>query len=315
LLQFVLVLMVGMVQETLATETCFFVEERKVSFEKTVTYETVSTTDDSSRHDEDGLSASSQECNEFLTTTSDDGAFLSDFEDDMSDSNISGFRTPDPLDFMPVAQVPTAFSEQEIADTMARLENVAQQQVFPGAGALRGMPPMAMPAMPAMQPMGAGPSYPAGTVIKMVPVPVSLPVPKMLAMPMPFPMAAPAPSHVPVPPGFKLVKIPERARSESPEAAEAKPAEKSYSEIADPSKTERKIFVGGLSPETTEESLAEYFSQFGAVSDAKVIRDGEKSKGFAFVQFVDPTPPKGLDAVHFIDQRRCGVGLALQRQR
>jgi RNA recognition motif-containing protein len=66
---------------------------------------------------------------------------------------------------------------------------------------------------------------------------------------------------------------------------------------------------------TTEESLVEYFSQYGAVADAKVIRDGEKSKGFAFVQFVDPTPPKVLESVHFIDQRRCGVGLALQRQR
>merc|ERR1719199_1300249 len=159
--------------------------------------------------------------------------------------------------------------------------------------------------MQAMRPMGA-----PQTVF----VPMPMAMPRMMPMPnlpMSFPMAAPAPNQataVPVPPGFKLVKIPERK-----EETETKTA--SYSEIADPSKTERKIFVGGLSPVTAEESLVEYFSQFGAVADAKVIRDGEKSKGFAFVQFVDPTPPQVLESVHFIDQRRCGVGLALQRQR
>merc|ERR1719281_1680637 len=125
-------------------------------------------------------------------------------------------------------------------------------------------------------------------------------------------MPSQLPNQVLVPPGFKLVKIPE-AGFAAPEPKETKAD--SYSEISDPSKTERKIFVGGLSPATTEESLVEYFSQFGPVADAKVIRDGEKSKGFAFVQFVDPTPPNVLENVHFIDQRRRGVGLALQRQR
>jgi hypothetical protein len=296
--------MVQMVDETLALE-CPIVSPvpQKVSFGKSVTCETTSTTDDASRQeDSDDLSDITQDgCNEFLTTTSDDGAFESDLEDEISAENcfMSGFRTPDPLDFMPVAQVPTAFSEQEIAQTMARLENVAQQQVFPGACA---MPMQAMPQM------GAGGNFTVNGAM-MVPVPMPMAMPKMV--PMPFPMSAPLPQQVPVPPGFKLVKIPEPTQIK--EETETKTA--SYSEISDPLKTERKIFVGGLSPVTTEESLVEYFSKYGAVADAKVIRDGEKSKGFAFVQFVDPTPPQVLESVHFIDQRRCGVGLALQRQR
>merc|ERR1719333_79488 len=107
-----------------------------------------------------------------------------------------------------------------------------------------------------------------------------------------MPTASPLQPHqVAVPKGFKLVRIP--TANEPTPAVETKTA--SYSEIADPAKTDRKIFVGGLSPATTEESLVEYFSQFGPVADAKVIRDGEKSKGFAFVQFLDPTPPEVPD--------------------
>jgi hypothetical protein len=292
----------------LATECSFdSPDQRKVCFEKTVTYETISTTDDESRHDSDGLSETTQECSDLQC--SNDDVFASDLEEDFSDSEMSGFRTPDPLDFMPWVKVPTAFSETEIANAMARLENVAQQQVLPGAGAPYGMSMKAMPTI------GSGPNFAPGTVI--VPMPVAMP--KMIPVPnlMSYPMAVPFPQQVPVPPGFKLVRIPEN--KETPEAREAKEAKEAkpavYSEISDPSKTDRKIFVGGLSPVTTEETLVEYFSEFGSVADAKVIREGEKSKGFAFVQFLDTTPPEVLESVHFIDQRRCGVGLAFQRQR
>jgi hypothetical protein len=286
--------------------------EQKVCFEKMVTQETVSTTDDDSRHDSDGLSETTQEGNELRST--DEHELTSDLED--ADDELSGLRTPDPLDLMPWVKVAPAFSETQIADAMARLENVAREQVFAGAGAPRGMQMLAMP------PTGAGANFPFGTV--MVPVPVAMP--KMIPMPQfSFPVAAPVapqvavPEQVPVPAGFKLVRIPDfdaTKAASSPAAEATEPKDKSgYSEIADPSKTDRKIFVGGLSPVTTEESLLEYFSKYGPVADAKVIREGEKSKGFAFVQFVDTTPSKVLDTVHFIDQRRCGVGLAFQRQR
>ncbi|KAH7287622.1 hypothetical protein KP509_32G066700 [Ceratopteris richardii] len=49
-----------------------------------------------------------------------------------------------------------------------------------------------------------------------------------------------------------------------------------------------KIFVGGLSPQVTEEQLKDAFSSFGEVIDAKVIIDiaSGRSRGFAFVRFI-----------------------------
>lgn len=47
-----------------------------------------------------------------------------------------------------------------------------------------------------------------------------------------------------------------------------------------------KLFVGNLSWETTDDSLAAFFSQVGTVVSAKVItdRDSGRSKGFGFVE-------------------------------
>ncbi|KAF8006845.1 hypothetical protein BT93_K0995 [Corymbia citriodora subsp. variegata] len=48
-----------------------------------------------------------------------------------------------------------------------------------------------------------------------------------------------------------------------------------------------KLFVGGLSFYTTDKILAEGFSQFGQVVEAKVVIDrvSDRSKGFGFVTF------------------------------
>jgi RNA recognition motif-containing protein len=35
----------------------------------------------------------------------------------------------------------------------------------------------------------------------------------------------------------------------------------------------RKIFIGGLNINTTDESLREYFSQFGTIDDCVVLKD------------------------------------------
>jgi hypothetical protein len=71
----------------------------------------------------------------------------------------------------------------------------------------------------------------------------------------------------------------------------------------------RKIFVGGLSPNSTAESLINHFSEFGKISDASVIHEAvtRKSRGFGYVEFADKIPDGLLDMEHFIDQRRCGV--------
>ncbi|VVB01261.1 unnamed protein product [Arabis nemorensis] len=52
-----------------------------------------------------------------------------------------------------------------------------------------------------------------------------------------------------------------------------------------------KLFVGGLSWGTDDQSLREAFAHFGEVVDAKVIIDREsgRSRGFGFVNFSDET--------------------------
>jgi RNA recognition motif-containing protein len=48
----------------------------------------------------------------------------------------------------------------------------------------------------------------------------------------------------------------------------------------------KKLYIGNLSYNTTEETLQNYFSAFGTVVSAKIIkdRDSGNSKGFGFVE-------------------------------
>merc|ERR1719221_222351 len=51
-----------------------------------------------------------------------------------------------------------------------------------------------------------------------------------------------------------------------------------------------KMFVGGLSWQTTPESVREYFSQFGDVAEVMVMKDPatRRSRGFGFITFSNP---------------------------
>ncbi|KAJ1907055.1 hypothetical protein IWQ60_011941 [Tieghemiomyces parasiticus] len=77
-----------------------------------------------------------------------------------------------------------------------------------------------------------------------------------------------------------------------------------------------KLFVGGLSWETSNESLLKYFEPFGAVVEHMVMRDQYtgRSRGFGFVRFSDPSV---LDAVigqeHFIDGKHVDPKIAIPR--
>ena len=77
---------------------------------------------------------------------------------------------------------------------------------------------------------------------------------------------------------------------------------------------EGKLFVGGLSWETTQDSLLRYFSRFGEVIDCVVMKNVEtgRSRGFGFVTFSDPNNidtviqscPHNLDG-RTIDPKPC----------
>ncbi|KAL3507576.1 hypothetical protein ACH5RR_032958 [Cinchona calisaya] len=78
-----------------------------------------------------------------------------------------------------------------------------------------------------------------------------------------------------------------------------------------------KLFIGGISWETSEEKLKDYFGQYGDVLQTVVMRDkiSGKPRGFGFVVFSDPD---ALDRVlqhrHVIDGRTVEAKRALSRE-
>uniref|UniRef100_H2ZJ95 RNA-binding protein Musashi homolog 2 n=1 Tax=Ciona savignyi TaxID=51511 RepID=H2ZJ95_CIOSA len=88
-----------------------------------------------------------------------------------------------------------------------------------------------------------------------------------------------------------------------------------------------KMFVGGLSWQTSADGLKEYFSRYGEVSDAMVMRDpvtkrsrrvvySPYNRGFGFVTYVDP---KDVDKVisngqHVLDQKQIDPKIAVPRK-
>lgn len=67
------------------------------------------------------------------------------------------------------------------------------------------------------------------------------------------------------------------------------------SSLRDPANNEGKVFVGGLSRATTDQTMREFFSQFGAIREAQVMTRKDIAtgmivpRGFGFVIFEDPT--------------------------
>lgn len=80
-----------------------------------------------------------------------------------------------------------------------------------------------------------------------------------------------------------------------------------------------KLFVGGLSYDSTDASLAAYFNQFGPVASASVLRDPvtSHSRGFGFVTFTDESSAHRVLAQsrnHIVDGRKVEAKLAFPKQ-
>jgi RNA recognition motif-containing protein len=69
-----------------------------------------------------------------------------------------------------------------------------------------------------------------------------------------------------------------------------------------------KIFVGGLSWDTTDESFEKYFAQFGEVESVKIMKDPSthKPRGFGFVTFKNPATVEEVFKIasHTLDNKK-----------
>ena len=80
----------------------------------------------------------------------------------------------------------------------------------------------------------------------------------------------------------------------------------------------RKLFIGGMSHETTDEGLKKYFEKYGNVCDSVVIKEKgtERSKGFGFVTYqTEEEADKCMnERPHFLDERQIDVKRAVSRE-
>ena len=80
----------------------------------------------------------------------------------------------------------------------------------------------------------------------------------------------------------------------------------------------KKLFVGGLSWDTTDDGLKQAFDRFGEIAEAKVIldRDTGRSRGFGFVTFNEADAAQSavgeMDGSE-LDGRRIKVDVAQDR--
>lgn len=181
----------------------------------------------------------------------------------------------------------------QAAEPASAAPAVAQAAAIPGAAGAAAPAPMAagMPAgMPAMPGMPTMPGMPAG----FDPSTFSQQLQQLQQM-----QAAVGGSH----------------------GSDLRPAEQGGGFLAGkifiPAKDEGKMFIGGLNWETTDESMKNYFSQFGEVTECTVMRDNNtgRSRGFGFLTFKDPKIVSVVLArEHFLDGKIIDPKRAIPRE-
>jgi len=102
--------------------------------------------------------------------------------------------------------------------------------------------------------------------------------------------------------GETLREIPDRG---PPRVAEPPPLEMLLQE-----EPPRRLFIGGLAPETTDSSLRLHFEKYGKLEEAAVILDkrSKQSRGFGFIAFeLGRVPHNILSDQHVIDGKIVGI--------
>ncbi|KAI6241623.1 hypothetical protein M3Y99_00322900 [Aphelenchoides fujianensis] len=79
-----------------------------------------------------------------------------------------------------------------------------------------------------------------------------------------------------------------------------------------------KMFIGGLSWNTTAEGLRDYFSKFGEVNECMVMRDPatKRARGFGFITFADPNSVEKvlLETEHELDGKKIDPKVAFPKR-
>jgi len=79
-----------------------------------------------------------------------------------------------------------------------------------------------------------------------------------------------------------------------------------------------KLFIGGLSWETTQESLQAHYAQFGEVTDSVIMKDRNTGhpRGFGFITYADSAvAEKVCQDKHTLDGRQVDTKLAVAREK
>uniref|UniRef100_A0A3Q2ZPF7 Heterogeneous nuclear ribonucleoprotein D n=1 Tax=Kryptolebias marmoratus TaxID=37003 RepID=A0A3Q2ZPF7_KRYMA len=122
--------------------------------------------------------------------------------------------------------------------------------------------------------------------------------------------------------GFVLFKEPE-----SVEKVASQKEHKLNGKVIDPKRAKamkskepvKKIFVGGLSPDTPEEKVREYFGAFGEVESIELPMENKtnKRRGFCFITFKENEPVKKImeKKYHNIGLSKCEVKMAVSKEK
>ncbi|XP_052020629.1 heterogeneous nuclear ribonucleoproteins A2/B1-like [Apodemus sylvaticus] len=106
--------------------------------------------------------------------------------------------------------------------------------------------------------------------------------------------------------------------SSSSGSAEGNQAESTESAMEREKEQFRKLFIGGLSFETTEESLRKYYEQWGKLTDCVVMKDpaSQRPRGFGFVTFSSTAEADAAMAArpHSVDGRAVEAKRAVARE-